>query len=151
MTSKMIGKLELGQVCCPQNGAARSGFSFGPLFHIAGFQKCRKTWVFALSFEYFSWVFGIFPWVLSFFLEFWVLSLRFEFLLMFCVFVAPTQSLSQLNLNLPPLLQNTIFNKKCRNFEFSAWVSVFSLSFEFYSPWGFIWMAKGEACVKFNQ
>ena len=102
---------------------------------------CLEFWVFSLSFEYIPWVLSIFllffhkVWV--FFLEFWVISLRFDFLLMFFDFVAPTQSLSQFNLNRPHLLENTIFDKKCRNFEFSTWVSVSSLSFEFYSPWVF--------------
>ena len=60
-------------------GGCKAGFSFGHLFHIARFRKCRKIefffhefWFFSLEFWFFS------PWVFSFFLMFLVSSLEFE-------------------------------------------------------------------------
>ena len=107
-------------------------------------------WVLSIFLEF--WVFFLSFW--SFFHEFWVFSLSFEFWVFprdLSFFLCSVFLLPQLKAYLNsiwicrPYSKIQFLMKKCRNFEFSAWVSVFSLSFEFYPPWVFSRMAKGEA------
>ena len=141
-------------------------FRISQALFLTSFSHCRilkmpKTWVFSLSFEFFPWVLRVFSWVLSF-----SLSLGFCFI----VFVATVAKLAcyidklstqryVMDIDTKPrhnihlrwiktwIQRKYTFFKKCRKFKFWAWVLVFSLSFEFFSPWFFFFERQKKAWV----
>ena len=100
----------------------RPGF-FLDAFPAPGILKEPTFRVFTLSFEFF-------PWVLSFFLEFWHI---------FSCFSHKTCNFSHKN------IRNFSKSADFLGFRLEFWV--FSLSFEFFSPWVFFGPSKKKACI----
>ena len=110
---------------------------FWPFFRHVGDAKMPNSWVFGLSFEFFSWV-------LSFFLSF---SVEF-FCLCFHLLIHSQSYVLNMLINRFKKIKFSVLEKKCRNIEFSSWVLSFFLEFWGFFPWVFLSKAKNQAWAR---